>query len=257
MDAAAAGGAPARLREPALRLLRRAAGRPAELRGKLARLGTVLARALDGHTLEARLDELERRGVAARRPTKLQVFVGGVDMLRFWIVPAAADYYGKQGINFRFHQLLRFVEEPASLVDPVGLFSARDGIIAHLLQVVHANPVYDLELLEMFPDGLDELERQIAAMLDGTHPRAAAIGAIVEEKDYHGKLQSFVRDWRRDPTVPPLVRSNIAANPAFAAVERTFGTLRGAMRYFAALPERPLAALRHLLFASEFRTIVR
>lgn len=256
----AAGAAPARLRERPLALLRRAAGRPAEMRGKLARLGTVVGRALDGHTLDERLAELERRGVAERRPTKLQVFLGGVDMLRFWIVPAAADYYGKQGIDFRFHQLLRFVEEPASLVDPVGLFSARDGIIAHLLQVVHANPVYDLELLEMFPDGLDELERQIAEMLAGTHPRAAALGAIVEEKDYHEKLQTFVREWRRDPTVPPMVRSNVAANPDFAAVEKTFGTLRGAMRYFATLPERPLSALRHLLFrhrASEFRTRVR
>src|SRR5262249_40880804 len=98
----------ARLRERPFSLLQRAAGRPAAMRGKLARLGSVVGRALDGHTLDERLAELERRGVAERRPTKLQLFLGGVDMLRFWIVPAAADYYGKQGIDFRFHQLLRF-----------------------------------------------------------------------------------------------------------------------------------------------------
>ena len=44
-------------------------------------------------------------------------------MLRFWIVPAAEDYYQQKGIDFRFHQLLRFLDDPASLVDPIGLFS--------------------------------------------------------------------------------------------------------------------------------------
>ena len=34
------------------------------------------------------------------------------------------------------------------------------------MQVVHLNPVYDLQLLQMFPDGLDELEAQVAAMAD-------------------------------------------------------------------------------------------
>jgi hypothetical protein len=244
----------ARLREAPLALLRRALGGRAALRGKLSRLAAVLSGYLDGHTLDERLAELARAGLCVKAPTRLQVLVGGVDMLRFWIVPAAADYYARQGIDFRFHQLLRVLEEPASMVDPVGFFSTRDGIIGHLMQVVHANPVYDLELLQMYRGGLDELEAQLDAMRAGTHPRAAAIGAIVEEADYHERLLEFVRAWRRDPGIPPLLRGNIAASETFSAVEKTFGTLHDALRYFAALPETPARAAWHLAAVRKMRS---
>jgi hypothetical protein len=172
--------------------------------------------------------------------------VGSIDMLRFWISPAAADYYARRGIGDGFHQLLRFLEEPASLTDPVGFFSTRDGIIGHLMQVVHANPVYDLQLLGMFDDGIEELERQLEAMLSGTHPRAATIAAIVEEADYHAHLLEFVRAWRADPTVAPLLRDNVAESAAFSDIERTFGSLTTAMRYFCRLPRTPREAAEHL-----------
>ena len=132
------------------------------------------------------------------------------------------------------------------MADPVGFFSTRDGIIGHLMQVVHANPVYDLELLGMYPDGHDELERQLEQMVAGTHPRARAIGAIVEEPEYHARLLEFVRAWRRDPGIPPLLRGNVAASPVFGEIEKTFGSLRGAMRYFCKLPTTAAAALRHI-----------
>jgi hypothetical protein len=121
------------------------------------------------------------------------------------------------------------------------------------MQVVHANPDYDLQLLEMFADGVESLERQLEQMLAGTHPRAASIGAIVEEPDYHGRLLDYVRTWRRDrASVRPMLRSNVAANPALQPMERTFGTLTEAMRYFCRLPRRPLAAARHLLGVRSF-----
>jgi hypothetical protein len=177
--------------------------------------------------------------------------VGSVDMLRFWISPASAQYYRQIGIDYGFHQLLRFLDEPASLADPVGFFSTREGIIGHLMQVVHANPVYDLQLLRMFDDGLDGLEAELEAMLAGTHPRAGSIGAIVEEPDYHARLLAFVRAWRRDPSVPPMLRSNIEAG-GFGPIERTFGNLPGAMRYFRSLPGDAVGAARHLLTVRAF-----
>jgi hypothetical protein len=173
-------------------------------------------------------------------------------MLRFFINPAAADYYVAQGIDYWFHITLRFLDDPSSLVDPVGFFSTRDGIIGHLMQVVHANPVYDLQLLAAFDDGLDELESQIQSLLDGTHPRARSIGAIVEEADYHARLLAFVRAWRRDPGAPAPLRSNVAASPAFSEMERTFGSLTTAMRYFCRLPSTPMGALRHLRTVKAF-----
>src|SRR5262249_14451359 len=236
----------ARKSERPLALVRRAVGGAGDVRGKLARLGRILAGYLDGAELDARLRQLHAAGIIEAIPTRIQILVGGIDMLRFWITPAAADYYRKQGLDFGFHQLLRGLEEPASIADPGGFFSTRDGIIGHLMQVVHANPVYDLELLGMFPDGHDELQRQLEEMVAATHPRARAIGAIVEEPEYHGRLLEFVRSWRRDPTISPLLRGNVAASPLFGEMAKIFGTLRSAARYFCTLPTTPVAALAHL-----------
>ena len=48
--------------------------------------------------------------------------------------------------------------------------------------------------------------------------------------------------WRE--TAPPL-RDNVTSE-RFAPIERTFGTLPAAMRYFGRLPSSPLGAIRHL-----------
>ena len=242
----------ARLRERPLTLIRQAAGPASAWPGKLARFARVAAGYARPGRLAARLDRLRRLGLVDEIPTTVQIAVGSVDMLRFWISPAAADYYERRGISYAFHQVLRFVDEPASLADPVGFFSTRDGIIGHLMQVVHANPVYDLQLLGMFADGLDQLEAQLAEMLAGTHPRAQAIGAIVEEADYHARLLEFVRAWRKDPTIPPLVRGNVAASDELTALAQTFGSLTGAMRYFRKLPESWTDAIWHVVAVTKF-----
>ena len=247
-------GKTTRQTEPAWRLIKQTAGGPRHLAQKFGRL----ARTLQGY---GRRDELERRiarlissGVIDEAPTNVQLFVGAADMLRFWISPAAAEYYASQGIDYGFHQVLRFLDDPSSLVDPVGFFSSRDGIIGHLMQVVHANPHYDLELLTMFDDGLDELEKQVEEMLAGTHPRQASIGAIVEEPDYHARLLDYTRAFKKNPHALAPVRSNVANNPQWRERERTFGSLRNSMRYFCRLPKTPWEAVRYLTTVDTFPT---
>lgn len=243
-----------RLRKGKLALLRQAAGSPGAMWHKMGRLLSALAAYRDVEQLDARLAELQRLGHIEQIPNRVQLVVGAYDMLRFWIVPAAEDYYGAKGIHFGFHQVLRFLDEPASLVDPTGFMSTADNIIGHVMQVVHANPCYDLQLLESYPGGLDELERQVQQMLDGTHPRAASIGAIVEEPDYHQRLLGYLREYRKSRDAVALVRTNVEANPKLAELETVFGTLPGAMRYFARLPDTPRAALRHARTVKEFPT---
>lgn len=172
-------------------------------------------------------------------------------MLRFVIEPAARDYYEQQGISFGFHQLLRVLDDPVSMIDPTGFLSERDTIIGHVMQVVHLNPIYDLQLLQLFPDGLDQLESQVAAMVAGTHPRSGTIGAIVEDPTYHARLLDYVRRYRLDPDTPPLVRQEqtLRDDPAFAAAERTFATLPGFLAYCNRLPT-PFATL-----ARRFRAV--
>lgn len=233
-------------------LLRRAAGGPAALRAKAVGLARALSAYADGPALDARLERLEALGYLERAPSRLQLVVGSIDMLRFWISPAAAEYYASRGISFGFHQVLRVLDDPASMVDPTGFLSTRDAIIGHLMQVVHANPAYDLQLLESHEGGLEALEAQVIAMLEGTHPRAESIGAIVEEPDYHARLLAYVRAYRETRDADAPLRDNIAQDPKWRRIERTFGTLPGAMRYFAGLPDRPLAAAWHLLTVRSF-----
>jgi hypothetical protein len=174
-------------------------------------------------------------------------------MLRFWIEPAARDYYAQRGIAFGFHQVLRVLDDPSSMVDPTGFLLEPDVIIGHLMQVVHANPAYDLQLLESHDGALASLEAQVEEMLAGTHPRARSIGAIVEDPGYHARLLEYVRAYRADPIAARApVRDNVAADPRFQMLERTFGTLPAAMRYFARLPRSPLAGARHLLTVRAF-----
>src|SRR5262249_18600383 len=146
---------------------------------KLLRLGRALKEYAGRGEMAPRLRRLHERGVIEAVPTRVQMVVGAIDMLRFWIVPSSQEYYTYKGIDFTFHQVLRFFDNPASLVDPVGMLSERDVIIGHLMQVVHGNPSYDLELLQAHDRGLEELERQVEAMVAGVHPSADSINAIV------------------------------------------------------------------------------
>ncbi|MGZ3422796.1 MAG: hypothetical protein ACXWUG_24210 [Polyangiales bacterium] len=233
-----------RLSASSIALLRDAAGPPHVMAAKVVRLLRAVAAYGDARSLDARLERLRGLGLIQEIPTRLQLVVGALDMLRFFIVPAAADYYASKGIDFRFHQVLRFLDDPASLVDPTGFLSARDVIIGHLMQVVHANPRYDLQLLESHEGGLDDLEAQVLSMLEGTHPRARSIGAIIEDPGYHARLLDYVRAYKRDRDSLAPVRENISSG--FAEAERNFGTLPSAMRYFASLPRDLTGALGHL-----------
>src|SRR5262245_60054958 len=161
-------GGTERLEASPVSLLARAAQGPRTWPGKVARLAALFDRyrRAEHHRGLSRLLDL---GLIDSIPNDPQMFAGAIDMLRFWISPASADYYAQRGIDYTFHQVLRFLEEPASLGDPVGLFSTADSIIGHLMQVVHANPRYDLDLLMMHPGGVEELERQVVAMLRGEH----------------------------------------------------------------------------------------
>lgn len=243
-------GAGATLRQTASRwrLIRTAIGGPRQIGGKLRRLGRTARLWLSPGDIDARLAELERRGYIDRRPTRLQIFFGSLDMLRFVIEPASRDYYRQRGIDFNLHQLLRALDDPVSLIDPTGFLSDRDTIMGHVMQVVHLNPIYDLQLLQMFPDGLDEFERQIQQMVDGSHPRARTIAAIVEEPGYHARLLDYVRRYRRDPSTAPIVRDDqtLREDPVFVAAERTFATLPGFIAYCNALPRGARSLLRRL-----------
>jgi len=229
-------------------LLRTALGGRREIAGKVRRLGRTLYLYTHPGEIEQRLRSLEEKGYIRHRPTRAQIFFGGLDMVRFVIEPAARDYYQQRGISFGFHQILRILDDPVSMIDPTGFLSDRDTIVGHVMQVVHLNPVYDLQLMEMFPDGLEDFEHQVAAMVAGTHPRHRSISAIVEDPGYHERLLDYVRRYRADRDSAPPVRQEqtLRADPHFAAAEKQFATLPGFIDYCNRLPTRATALLARM-----------
>ena len=254
MPSGAMPAATARLTAKPWTLVRNAIGGPVAVAGKLQRLVRTSRLYASGREIDRRLSNLEERGYIRERPSRLQIIFGGLDMLRFVIEPAARDYYKAKGISFGFHQLLRVLDDPVSMIDPTGFLSERDTIIGHLMQVVHLNPIYDLQLLEMFEDGLDELERQIEAMIAGTHPRHQTIGAIVEDPGYHARLLDYVRRFRADPDTEHLVRQeqSLRTDERFALAERTFATLPGFVAYCTTLPSDLPTLIRRLRTLDRF-----
>lgn len=245
---------PLRLRASAPKLILTALGGPEQIAGKLRRLIATLALYASPDQIPARLRRLQARGYVQELPSRAQLIFGGLDMVRFVIAPAARDYYEHKGISFNLHQLLRVLDDPVSMIDPTGFLSARDTIIGHVMQVVHLNPIYDLQLLESFDDGLDELERQVRQMLDGVHPRRATIAAIVEDPGYHARLLDYVVRFKADRGAPPPVRQeqSLRDDPVFAAAEQTFATLPGFLRYCTRLPSSPIVLARRLFSLKVF-----
>jgi hypothetical protein len=243
----------ARFSERPLTLIRRTLGSRKEIRGKIRRASHTLANYANPKRVEGRFERLRTLGYIGGDPNRTQFIFGSLDMFRFFIVPCAADYYRSKNITFAFHALLRFLDDPASMMDPTGFMSHRDAIIGHLMQVTHADPVYDLQLLAAIDDGLAELETQLVQILDGTHPRADSIGAIIEDAEYHQRLLEHVREFMVDPaSCTPMRRENVVNNPRFAEIAGTFGDLPSTIGYFASLPNRPLPALRRLIRTRSF-----
>ncbi|MDB5228066.1 MAG: hypothetical protein JWN78_2259 [Bacteroidota bacterium] len=236
-----------RMKQNPLQLMVRAIGSPKVIVNKTGRFATTLFNTFYYPAMRKRLMRLQEIGFIDRIPSQKQLWFGAFDMLRYFISPGAASYYKTKKINFAFHQVLRFLNDPSGISDPIGIRVPRDTIICHLLEVVHANPVYDLQLLDQFEDGLEEMEKQTEQMLNKTHPRYSSITAITEDKNYHARLLEYVRRYRVDPAERQMIRASGTArnDPHFLLAECMFGTLPSAFRYINRLPDNFSALLRH------------
>lgn len=239
-----------------VRLVIEAIGGPRAIGGKCLRALRTARLYLDFAETRRRIDRIGDHLGVQPMPSRLQMWFGGLDMLRFMIVPAAQEYYRLRGIDFRLHQVLRFLDDPVSLADPVGFLSDRDVAIGHLMQVVHLNPRYDVQLLGSFPDGHAELERQLVEMVAGTHPRTVSIRAIVEHPDYHQQLLTYIQAYRRDSRSIEMRRTDagLRQDPQFALAEAQFSALDDFLRYARRLPPGLIALLVHRLGTHRLNT---
>jgi hypothetical protein len=215
-----------------------------QLRDRLVQLGGLVAGLLRPGRVRQRLERLRALGHVDSVPSTAQLLVAARDQMILGATEETKIFYRSQGIPWIFHNLRRFLSGPATMLDPMGLFSPRDALIHHVLQTFHRHPVYDLVLLRSFPDGVEEMQRQAEQILAGTHPHQRALTSLIEDGAYHPRLVEEIRAFRADPLMParPVPPGLVEDRYLMLAMDQ-FKDLRGYTRYAARLHASPGDAL--------------
>jgi hypothetical protein len=227
---------PGWLARPRRRLLADVVGGVRQNWDKLVQLAGLLTAFFRPRLIRRRLERLRALGHVDVLPTVPQLLVAGRDQM---IVSAAAEtkvFYRAQGIPWVFHNLRRFISGPATMLDPIGLFSPRDAIIEHVLQTFHRHPVYDLVLLRAHEGGVEEMARQAQQLAEGTHPHQRALASLIEDGSYHARLPRDIAAFAADPNAPARpVPPGLVDDPELMLAMDQFKDIAGFARYAARL----------------------
>lgn len=227
--------------------LRVAAGSPAAMVRKTRDLGHTVVTLLNPRERARRMTRLQRAGLMGEAPTTWQLVQGAHHMMMGFILPSNLAFYEHYEQDHNWQQLLRFLDEPSAMADPIGLGISKQMLISHLIQVVHTSAGYDVALLLMFEDGLPCLRAELQQLVAGTHPRQAAIEAILERADYPERLLAALDRFEADPEAHWRVSTVDAPEdcvPLFDWGIETFGTPGRLMAYSRGLPPSVRASLR-------------
>ena len=86
-------------------------------------------------------------------------------------------------------------ERAVAPLDHSGLLQGPDRLIRHLIAAHHDRnqALYDLEILALYPGALAELVDRVAAVVDGSDPRADWLQDLVVFEGYHASLLAAAR----------------------------------------------------------------
>lgn len=230
-----------------LRELRAAIGGPRAFVAKWSRAARTAAGMLDPRLRQARLQAMAERGWIEQMPTAWQLTLGSAHMLLGYILPSNVQFYEHYDQPHWWQQLIRVLDEPSAVMDPVGFGLSAEMLVSHLVQVVHSSAGYDVALLDLIPGGLEQLEAELDLLVAGRHPRQSALDALVERPGYHARLREAVRAYRADPSASWRVDTFMAPEGCDALYEwgiDTFGSPARLVRYCCRLPRSPWQGLR-------------
>jgi hypothetical protein len=199
---------------------------------KLLQLVALLAAYARPSVLRRRFERLRALGHIDVVPTWAQAVLAGRDQMMLSASEETKLFYTSQGIPWIFHNARRFLSGPATMLDPIGLFSPRETIVHHVLQTFHRHPVYDLVLLRAHEGGLEAMAREADALVAGTHPHARALTSLVEDGAYHARLPGEIAAFRADPSVAarPIPEGLVTDGHMMLTMDQ-FKDLRGFARY--------------------------
>jgi hypothetical protein len=221
-------------------LLRDALGGWRQNVDKLIQLVGLLLGYIRPSLVRRRLERLRALGHLASTdaplPTLPQLLVAARDQMIISATEETRIFYRSQGIPWVFHNLRRFLSGPATMLDPMGLFSPRETIVHHVLQTFHRHPVYDLVLLRAHPGGLESLEAQTAALLAGHHPHQRALSSLIEDGAYHARLSAEIAAFAADPLLPARpIPEGLLPDPKLMLAMDQFKDVAGFVAYAARL----------------------
>jgi len=223
---------------------------------KLRQLVSLLAGYLRPALVRRRLERLRGLGHVDATPTVAQLLVAGRDQM---VVSAAAEtrlFYRSQRIPWVFHNLRRFISGPATMLDPIGLFSPRDAIVEHVLQTFHRHPLYDLVLLRAHEGGVEAMAAQAGQIVGGTHPHQRALASLIEDGAYHARLPRDIAAFQADPhEAARALPAGLVNDPDLMIAMDQFKDIRGFARYAARLPVGIGAAIAGWLAAGFDETL--
>jgi len=184
-----------------------------------------------------RLERLRALGHIDVVPTTAQLLVAGRDQMMVSAVEETKVFYASQAIPWVFHNVRRFLSGPATVLDPIGLFSPRDAIIHHVLQTFHRHPIYDLVLLRAHERGVEEMEAQAAQIVAGTHRHQRALASLIEDGAYHARLPADIAAFVADPNVAARpIPPGLVSEPNLMLAMDQFKDVRGYTNYASRLP---------------------
>jgi hypothetical protein len=199
---------------------------------KLAQLVGLLGAYLRPSVLRRRFERLRALGHIDVVPTWAQAVLAGRDQMMLSASEETKLFYASQGIPWIFHNVRRFLSGPATMLDPIGLFSPRDTIIEHVLQTFHRHPVYDLVLLRAHEGGVEAMARAAERLAAGTHPHGRALRSLIEDGSYHARLPRDIAEFAADPLEParPIPEGLVRDAHMMLAMDQ-FKDMRGFARY--------------------------
>jgi hypothetical protein len=233
------------------RLLADVLGGLRQNRDKLVQLVALVAAYVWPPIVRRRLERLRALGHIDVVPTIPQLLVAGRDQMMVGAVEETKVFYASQAIPWVFHNLRRFLSGPATVLDPIGLFSPRDAIIHHVLQTFHRHPIYDLVLLRAHERGVEEMSAQAAQIVAGAHPHQRALTSLIEDGAYHARLPGDIAAFAADPHVAARpIPPGLVSEPNLMLAMDQFKDMRGYTSYASRLPVGVGGAVRAWLLVA-------
>lgn len=231
---------------------RRAAGTRAEVAQKAREVVSTARLLLSRAERDERIGRLQAAGLVGERPTDWQLVLGAYHMMFGYILPSNLEFYEHYQASGEiqghwWHQILRVIDAPTTMMDPIGLGISEHTLLTHIVQVVHASVGYDVALMLMFEDGLAHLRHELELVVAGEHPRQDVIVAMLERQDYPQALLDALERFEADPDTHWRVSTVPApegCDELFDWGIDMFGTPGRLMAYARTLPATPWASLK-------------